>query len=52
MALQELPILDLDYMMRIPTTSTMKTPYLFRTGVGTEIHNFNPMNTSGGVFLI
>ena len=39
------------YMMRIPTTSTMKTPYLFRTGVGTEIHNFNPMNTSGGVFF-
>ena len=39
------------YMMRIPTTSTMKTPYLFRTGVASEIHNFNPMNSSGGVFF-
>ena len=39
------------FMMRIPTSSTMKTPYLFRTGIGTEIHNFNPMNTSGGVFF-
>jgi hypothetical protein len=39
------------FMMRIPTSSTMKTPYLFRTGIGSEIHNFNPMNTSGGVFF-
>ena len=39
------------FMMRIPTSSTMKTPYLFRTGVGSEIHNFNPINTSGGVFF-
>jgi len=39
------------FMMRIPTSSTVKTPYLFRTGVGSEIHNFNPMNTSGGVFF-
>jgi hypothetical protein len=39
------------FMMRIPTTSTAKTPYLFRTGVGSEIHNFNPINTSGGVFF-
>ena len=39
------------FMMRIPTSSTMKTPYLFRTGVGSEIHNFNPMNTSGGIFF-
>ena len=39
------------FMMRIPTSSIMKTPYLFRTGIGSEIHNFNPMNTSGGVFF-
>ena len=39
------------FMMRIPTSSITKTPYLFRTGIGSEIHNFNPMNTSGGVFF-
>ena len=38
-------------MMRIPTSSNQKTPYLFRTGFGTEIHNFNPFNTAKGVYF-
>ncbi len=37
-------------MMRIPTSSNHKTPYLFRTGFGTEIHNFDPFNTAKGVY--
>ena len=38
-------------MMRIPTSSNVKTPYLFRTGVSTEFHNFNPFNTAKGAFF-
>ena len=28
-----------------------KAPYLFRTGVSTEFHNFNPFNTAKGAFF-
>ena len=38
-------------MMRVPTSSNQKTPYLFRTGFGTEIHNFDPLNTAKGVYF-
>ena len=38
-------------MMRIPTSSNQKTPYLFRTGFGAEIHNFDPFNTAKGVYF-
>ena len=38
-------------MMRIPTSSNTVSPYLFRTGFGTEIHNLNPFNTAGGLFF-
>ena len=38
-------------MMRVPTSSIQKAPYLFRTGFGTEIHNFNPLNTAKGVYF-
>ena len=38
-------------MMRIPTTSNTKTPYLFRVGIATEFHNFNPFNTAGGAYF-
>ena len=38
-------------MMRIPTSSNKKTPYLFRTGVSTEFHNFSPFNTAQGAFF-
>ncbi|MBL50404.1 MAG: hypothetical protein CMG57_00405 [Candidatus Marinimicrobia bacterium] len=38
-------------MMRVPTSSNTKTPYLFRTGFGTEIHNFDPFNTAKGVYF-
>ena len=38
-------------MMRVPTTSVGKSPYLFRAGFGTELHNFDPMNTSKGVYF-
>ena len=38
-------------MMRVPTSSNQKTPYLFRTGFSTEIHNFNPFNTAKGVYF-
>ena len=37
-------------MMRVPTSSNQKTPYLFRTGFGTEIHNFDPFNTAKRVY--
>ena len=37
-------------MMRVPTSSNQKTPYLFRTGFGTEIHNFDPFNTAKGAY--
>jgi len=38
-------------MMRVPTSSNQKTTYLFRTGFGTEIHNFDPFNTAKGVYF-
>ena len=38
-------------MMRIPTSSNKKTPYLFRTGVSVEYHNLNPFNTAKGAFF-
>ena len=38
-------------MMRIPISSNKKTPYLFRAGVSTEFHNFNPFNTARGVYF-
>ena len=38
-------------MMRIPTSSNKVSPYLFRTGFSTEIHNFSPLNTAGGLFF-
>ena len=38
-------------MMKIPTSSNKKAPYLFRTGVSTEFHNFNPFNTAKGAFF-
>ena len=30
---------------------SQKTPYLFRTGFSTEIHNFDPFNTAKGVYF-
>ena len=38
-------------MMKIPISSNKKAPYLFRTGVSTEFHNFNPFNTAKGAFF-
>jgi len=38
-------------MMRVPTSSTQKAPYLFRTGIGAEIHNFDPFNIARGVYF-
>jgi hypothetical protein len=38
-------------MMRVPTSTVGKAPYLFRAGFGAEIHNFNPVNTAKGVFF-
>jgi len=38
-------------MMRVPTSSVGKAPYLFRAGFGAEIHNLNPVNTAKGVFF-
>ena len=36
-------------MMRVPTSSVQKAPYIFRTGFGVELHNFDPINTAKGV---
>ena len=38
-------------MMKIPISSNKKASYLFRTGVSTEFHNFNPFNTAKGAFF-
>ena len=38
-------------MIKIPTTSTVRSPYLFSAGFGTEIHNFSPFNTARGVYF-
>ena len=38
-------------MMRVPTSSVQKAPYVFRTGFGVELHNFDPFNTAKGVYF-
>ena len=38
-------------MMRVPTSSFQKAPYIFRTGFGVELHNFAPVNTAKGVYF-
>jgi hypothetical protein len=38
-------------MMKIPTSSVTRSPYLFRTGFGAEIHNFSNLNTAKGVYF-
>ena len=38
-------------MMRVPTSSFQKAPYIFRTGFGVELHNFDPINTAKGVYF-
>ena len=38
-------------MMRVPTSSVQKAPYIFRTGFGVEVHNFDPINTAKGVYF-
>ncbi|MFQ6613899.1 MAG: hypothetical protein ACE5D1_03565, partial [Fidelibacterota bacterium] len=39
------------FMMKIPVSYATRSPYLFRTGFGSEIHNLNPMNIAKGVFF-
>ncbi len=39
------------YMMKIPTSSVKKAPYLFRTGFGIEMHRFDPFNTAQGIYF-
>jgi len=39
------------FMMKIPSSSVHKSPYLFRTGFGTELHNFNPFNSAQGIYF-
>ena len=38
-------------MMRVPTSSFQQAPYIFRTGFGVELHNFDPVNTAKGVYF-
>ena len=38
-------------MMRVPTSSFQTAPYIFRTGFGVELHNFDPVNTAKGVYF-
>ena len=38
-------------MMRVPTSSVQNAPYVFRTGFGVELHNFDPINTAKGVYF-
>ena len=38
-------------MMRVPTSSVQKAPYIFRTVFGVEVHNFDPINTAKGVYF-
>ena len=38
-------------MMRVPTSSIQMAPYIFRTGFGLELHNFDPVNTAKGVYF-
>jgi hypothetical protein len=39
------------FMMKIPVSYATRSPYLFRTGFGSEIHNFNPLNIAKGVYF-
>ena len=39
------------FMMKIPSSSTSRSPYLFQTGFGSEIHNFSPLNTAKGGYF-
>ena len=38
-------------MMKIPFSTVGRSPYLFRTGFGTEFHNFSPFNSTAGIFF-
>jgi len=38
-------------MMKIPFSSVGRSPYLFRVGFGTEIHNMSPFNTAKGAYF-
>ncbi|MFQ6615269.1 MAG: tetratricopeptide repeat protein [Fidelibacterota bacterium] len=38
-------------MVRIPMTRTVRSPYLFSAGFGSEIHNFSPFNVAKGVYF-
>tara|TARA_B100000809_G_scaffold135307_2_gene132903 strand:+ start:1743 stop:3149 length:1407 start_codon:yes stop_codon:yes gene_type:complete len=38
-------------MLKIPSSSLSRSPYLFQTGFGSEIHNFSPLNTSKGGYF-
>ena len=37
--------------MKIPFSTVGRSPYLFRTGFGTEFHNFSPFNSTAGIFF-
>ncbi|HJL63740.1 MAG TPA: hypothetical protein QGH36_06025, partial [Candidatus Marinimicrobia bacterium] len=39
------------FMMKIPTSSMRKAPYLFRTGFGVELHRFDPFNSAQGIYF-
>ena len=39
------------FMMKIPTSSVRKAPYLFRTGFGVELHRFDPFNSAQGIYF-
>jgi hypothetical protein len=39
------------FMMKIPSSSISRSPYLFQTGFGSEIHNFSPLNTAKGGYF-
>ena len=38
-------------MLKIPSSSLSRSPYLFQTGFGSEIHNFSPLNVSKGGYF-
>jgi len=38
-------------MMKIPFSTVGRSPYLFRTGFGTELHNFSPFNSTAGIYF-
>lgn len=39
------------FMMKIPVSYVHRSPYLFRTGFGSEIHNFTNFNMAKGVYF-